>query len=239
MRSTLLRISFQIPDAFYHSLNVAAIRLHDLNDLAHRKFIFLLQIKDTIFICFSGNSQINIILFIGIAVIDLRSIIWLSIEKSGGKSSISAACDLLLVPWKIFFINLSSLSQIIQCLAVSSCHRCHIKCSLHTTLDLQAVHTCFHQIRQMIDHAQIFGIKDVSSSLIFINRHIFSRSGLLYNGIFPTAGMGTSSLIGISSSEEIAEQTSSRIRDAHGAVDKCLNLQAVRNMISDLTDLFQ
>ena len=39
--------------------------------------------------------------------------------------------------------------------------------------------------------------------------------------------------------KEIADQAAARIRDAHGAVDKCLNLQAVRNMISDLTDLFQ
>ena len=60
------------------------------------------------------------------------------------------------------------------------------------------------EIRQMIDHAQIFGIKDVSSSLIFIYRQIFSGSGLFHHSILPTAGMGAGASVGISSGKEIA-----------------------------------
>ena len=91
----------------------------------------------------------------------------------------------------------------------------------------------------MLDHAEILGIKDISSSLIFKNRHIFSRSCLFHNGVFPPAGMCAGSLIGISSHQIIAQKTSSGIRNAHSPMHKCLNLHIIRNMGTDLPDFLQ
>ena len=91
----------------------------------------------------------------------------------------------------------------------------------------------------MFYHTEILGIKNKSSSLIFKYRHIFSRTLLLHNRIFPSAGMGTGSLIGISSCHKVTEKTSSGIGNAHGAVDKRFNLHILRNMCPDLPDLFQ
>ena len=51
--------------------------------------------------------------------------------------------------------------------------------------------------------------------------------------------MGTGSLVGISSYQEIAEQTAPGIGNAHGAVDKGLNLHILRDMGTDLANLLQ
>ena len=91
----------------------------------------------------------------------------------------------------------------------------------------------------MFNHTKIFGIKDIRATLILIYRHIFARSGLFDNRIFPAAWMGTGSLIGISSGKKITQKTSSGIRDTHCTMDKAFNLHLLRDMVSDLSDFFQ
>ena len=58
----------------------------------------------------------------------------------------------------------------------------------------------------MADHAQILGIKNVRTTLIFIYRHIFAGPGFLHNGIFPPAGMGAGALVGVPAHKEVAQQ---------------------------------
>ena len=72
----------------------------------------------------------------------------------------------------------------------------------------------------MLDHTKVFGIKNIGSALIFIDRQILSRTFFFYNGIFPTAWMGAGTLIGISSGKIIAEQASARIGNTHCSMDK-------------------
>ena len=89
----------------------------------------------------------------------------------------------------------------------------------------------------MFDHAEILGVEDISSALILIDRHVLARSCLLDNGIFPAARMGTGTLVRVAPRKEVAEQTSSGIGDAHGAVDKALDLHVLRDVCTDLFDL--
>ena len=91
----------------------------------------------------------------------------------------------------------------------------------------------------MFHHAEIFRIENKSSSLIFKYRHVFSRAFLLHNRIFPSAGMGTGSLIGISSCHEVTEKASSGIGNTHCSVDKRLNFHIIRNMCTDFPDFLQ
>ena len=91
----------------------------------------------------------------------------------------------------------------------------------------------------MLNHTQILGIENISSSLVLIDRHIFPGPCLLHNGIFPAAGMGTGPLVGISSCEEIAQQASTRIGNAHSPMDKCLNLHIPGNIGTNLPDFLQ
>ena len=91
----------------------------------------------------------------------------------------------------------------------------------------------------MLDHAQILGIENKGSSLIFIDRKILSRTTFFHNRVLPSTRMSACSLIGISSGQIIAQQASSGIGDTHRSVDKCLNLHIIRNPVSDLADLFE
>ena len=51
--------------------------------------------------------------------------------------------------------------------------------------------------------------------------------------------MGAGSLIGVSSGKIIAQQASSRVRNAHRSVDKAFNLHLFRNLFPDLPNFFQ
>ena len=72
---------------------------------------------------------------------------------------------------------------------------------------------------------------------IFINRQILARPGFLHDCIFPAAGVGTGSLIGVPSGEIVAQKAAAGIGNAHGSVDEGLDLQIVGNVRPDLLDL--
>ena len=137
----------------------------------------------------------------------------------------------------MLLIQLWIFSVIIDRFAVSSGNSRHIERCFHPSFNLEAVNSGIQKIRNMLDHAEIFGIKNISSSFIFVYWQIFSRTFFLHDCIFPAAGMGTGSLIGISARKIAAEQTSAGIRNTHGSMDKCLDLQVVRNVCPDLFDL--
>ena len=91
----------------------------------------------------------------------------------------------------------------------------------------------------MLNHAQILGVKDISSSLILKNRHIFTRTLLLDDGILPAARMCTGSLVCISSYQIIAEQAAAGIGNTHRTMYKCFNLHIIRNICTDLLDFLK
>ena len=91
----------------------------------------------------------------------------------------------------------------------------------------------------MLHHTEILGVKNIGTSFIFKYRHILIGTCLFHNGIFPSAGMGTGSLICISSHQIITQQTSSGIRYAHCSMNKGLYFQLIRNMCTDLADFLQ
>ena len=91
----------------------------------------------------------------------------------------------------------------------------------------------------MFDHTQILGVKNIGSSFIFKDRHIFPGPCLLHDGVFPSAGMGAGSLVGISSHQVIAEKTSSGIGNAHCPMDKSLDFHILRNVSTDFPDFLK
>ena len=91
----------------------------------------------------------------------------------------------------------------------------------------------------MLNHTEIFRIKDIGSSLVLVNRHIFARTFFLDYRIFPAAWMRTCALIGISSHQIITQQTSSGIGNAHCTMYKCFDFHIIRNVGTDFPNFFQ
>ena len=193
----------------------------------------------SLFIFRTDNSQIGISLFIRVVIVNLCLLRRFSIKKSRGKLAVCAAFDLFEIPWHIFLIFLRRLQIIVNRLTVSTRHRCHIKCGLHTSLNLKTVNSCFQKIRNMLNHTQIFGIENIGSALILIYREILTRTLLFNHRIFPPARMCTCPAVGIPSCKIIGQQTSSRIGNTHSAMYKCLYLQIIGNVFPDLPDLPQ
>ena len=163
----------------------------------------------------------------------------LSVEKSCGKLPVRTVRNLIPVPVHVFLIFFRIFQIIVDGFPIRSGHGCHIQCRLHSSLNLIAVDSRVQQIRNMFNHAKILGVKDVSSSLVFIYRQVLSRTGLFHDRIFPPARMGAGTLVGISSCKIVWQQASSWIRDAHRSVNKGLDLHLLRNMLPDFPDFFQ
>ena len=70
-------------------------------------------------------------------------------------------------------------------------------------------------LRNMLNHTEILGVKNIRPSLIFINRKILSRPRLLHHRIFPAAGMCTCPLIRISPRNFSLEEMKEGIAFAH------------------------
>ena len=103
MRSTLLLLSFFIEDTLYFRFHIFPVRLHDLNDLTHRKLVALFDPAQTV-PDLSDNSEIGILFHIRIAVIDLCCLIRFSKEESCRKLAVRTIGDLLQIPRHILFI---------------------------------------------------------------------------------------------------------------------------------------
>ena len=91
----------------------------------------------------------------------------------------------------------------------------------------------------MLYHAQVFGIKNISPSFVFIDGQIFSGSFFLHDRILPTARMRARALICIPSRKITAQQTAPRIGNAHRPMNKAFDFQFFRNPRSDFLNLPQ
>ncbi len=94
-------------------------------------------------------------------------------------------------------------------------------------------------MRDVFYHAQVFRVKDIRSSLIFLNGKIFTGSCFFHQIVFPAAGMGTCSTVGISARKIITEETPAGMCHTHSSMNKCLYLQILRNIVPDLLDFIQ
>ena len=112
----------------------------------------------------------------------------------------------------------------------------NIERCFHSAFDFQADNACINQIRNMVDHAKVFGVIDICSSFVFFNGHVFAGTCFFYQMVFPAARMGTSSLIGVTTAEVIAQQASAGIRNAHSAMHKGFDFHICRNFFTDFTN---
>ena len=77
--------------------------------------------------------------------------------------------------------------HIIQHVAVRARNNCGIIGRFRTPLNLQAVHTCIHQIVQMVDHAHIAGVHNIRALFVLKYREIFAGSLFLHQRILIAA----------------------------------------------------
>ena len=230
-------LSVFIQDAFHAGRHITAVRLHDLDFISDTELIALFNGNQTAILRRIHNAEINRLADVGAVIIDLGFFRGPSEEKSGIELPVGAFSDFMQVPVHVSAVIFFSGEIIVDRLPVGSRHRRHIERRLHPALHLEAVDSGINQLRNMPDHAEIAGIENVSSPLIFIDRKIFSRPALLHHRIFPAAGMGTRALVGIPPGKIIAQKAASGIGDAHGAVHKAFDLHLVRNVGPDFRKL--
>ena len=228
-----------VPDLQHLRLRIAAVRLHDLDALAHGKFVALLRLDAAVFRHAVYHSQIGVALPVGIAVVDLRRLVRPPIEKAGGKFPVGAGRDLLPVPVHMAFVQRLGLQAVVDGLPVGPGHRGHVKGRLHAAFDLEAVDPRFQKLRDMLDHAEILGIENKGAPLIFIDGQVLAGPRLLHHRVFPAAGMGAGPLVGVPAGKVIAQKAAAGIGDAHSAVDKGLDLHILRDLRPDFPDLLQ
>ena len=128
---------------------------------------------------------------------------------------------------------------IINCLTICLDNCANIERSFHSAFDFQADYAGFNQIRNMVDHTKVFRIVNVSTSFVFFNGHIFTGTCFFNQMVFPTAGMGTSAFIGITTAEVIAQQASARIRNAHSTMNKGFDFHIRRNFFANFANFTQ
>ncbi len=95
--------------------------------------------------------------------------------------------------------------------------------AFHPPFDFQRMNPGADQLRKMLDHAEIPGIEDIRSPLVFENRHELAGTHCLDNRILPPAGMTAHPAVAVPQSHETAQQTSARIGNAHSPVNEALH----------------
>ena len=136
-------------------LYIPAVRLHNLNPVSGPEFVLLSDHSISIFIRRGYDTQIRVVCDIGVAVIDLVLFGRLSVEEAGREPAERAVRDLLLIPGEIFLIERWIPGIVVDCLAIGAGNRRDIEGCFHSSLDLEAVNTGSHQIRDMFNHTQI------------------------------------------------------------------------------------
>ena len=104
MGSAFYGIALLIIDSFDRNQKIGSIRFHDLDHLSYCKLVSLCNLHIASLIYSFCKSQIRIPLLIGIIVIDLCFLAWFAIKEASCKFTVSAACDLLLIPGHVCLI---------------------------------------------------------------------------------------------------------------------------------------
>ena len=234
MRSRFHRAAFPVQDTKDFCLDIAAVRLHDLDRLPDTELVLLFRDRKAVFIDPLHDPQEYVIADVSAAPVDLILFIRPAIKEPGRERSVRTVRDLLRIPGHILFIEGGILRVRVHREPVCPGSRRHVKGGLHSSLDLKAVDPGVEKIRNVLDHAEISRIENERSPLIFLDRHILTGSRLLHDRILPSAGMCTEPSVRITSRHVIREQTSPRIGNAHRPMDKSLDLEVVGNVRANI-----
>ena len=132
-----------------------------------------------------------------------------------------------------------ALSGGIDAVAVGPCDDGGIVGRLGPALQLDAVHPGIHEVAQVVDHAHIPGVHDVGAFFVLENREVFSGALFLHQGVLIAAGLGAGAPVGVPAGHVVAEKASAGVADAHGPVAEGLDLQVLRDLLTDAADLLQ
>ena len=136
-------------------------------------------------------------------------------------------------------IDRSPRRDIVQHVAVGSGDDGGIVAGFGPALDLQAVHPGVHQIVQMVDHAHVPGVHDISALFVLKHREILAGALFLHQGVLIAARLGALTPVGVPACHVVAQQASPGIADAHGPVAEGLDLQLLGGLGPDGADLVQ
>ena len=128
---------------------------------------------------------------------------------------------------------------VVQTVAVCTGDNRRVIRGLCAPLNLQTADSGIAQVVQMVDHAHVPGVHDIRTLFILVHRKILAGTLFLHQRVLVPAGLGTRAPVGIPTGHIAAEQASARIADAHGSVDKALNLQRRRRLRPNLPYLVQ
>ena len=159
----------------------------------------------------------------------------ITVVKAGG---IGPVADVLhLVP--PHRVNGAARGGIVQTVPVSAGDDGGIVGGFGPTLDLQTGQAHIQQVIQMVDHAHITGIQNIAALFVLFNGEIFAGAFFLHQGVMIAAGLSTGTAAGIPARHIIAQQTPPGIADAHGPVNKGLDLQLCRGVLPDGPNFFK
>ena len=182
-------------------------------------------------------AEVGVVPHIGIAVVNLCLFVRLPEEEARRVLPIGALADFLPVRLEIRRIFFRALEVVVDGAAVSARRDGRVERGLHPALNFKAVHAALYELRDVVYHAEVLGIKEEGASLVLKDRHGLARALLLGHTVLPAAGVGALTVVRISPRHEAREQAAPRIRDTHGAVHKGLNLHLLRNFFPDFAYL--
>ena len=145
MRCTLLALALLGVDAADKGGNISSVRFHDLDGLTDGELILLLDLRESSRIALFRSSEIDIVLYIRVAVVDLGLGRRFSKVKTCGKLTVSALSDLFLVPLHVRFIFLRILQIVIDALPVEEENDLPFKSEVPGVM-----HACGHDIHTAV-----------------------------------------------------------------------------------------
>ena len=133
----------------------------------------------------------------------------------------------------------TSRPDIVEDMAVSAGDNSGIIGALGPALDLQAAEARLRQIVQVIDHAHIPGVHDIGPRPVLEYREIFPGPFFLHKVVLIAAGLGAGAPVAVPPGHIVREQAPPAVADAHGPVNKGLQLQILRRFGPDRPNLLQ
>ena len=124
--------------------------------------------------------------------------------------------------------------QIVDDMAVSAGDDGGVVGGFCTALDLDAVHTGIGKLLQVVDHAHIPGVQDVSALFVLEHGEVFPGTLFFHQGVLVAAGLGAGAPVGVPAGHVVAEQATAGVADAHGTVTEGLDLQLRGGLAADL-----
>ena len=128
----------------------------------------------------------------------------------------------------------------IEGLAIDLGHRGDVMDALHAPFDLQAGKACVVEVRQIRQEAEVLGVEDIRSPFIFDDGEILAWPLFFDDVVLEAAALDTFTAVrvAVALGEIIAQQAAAGIGNAHGAMNKGLNLQIVRNIRPQFLQFF-